>query len=209
MSRFAGKGHNSRRGISRGGRLPLVPDCPLALLQADFLSQYQAVLKDWMPLFIGALTAGVTLTGVLVTQWRSDRRDSARLRDEARREALRLTHEDNARVFEHRREAYVEFLSGARFNLTALRDWWDREPDHDPPDDALSGLGARLATVKIYGSPEAARIADALYEWHRVEMFGSKDERNDSHRGGYQRLSDAFVGQIRYDLSVDSADGAR
>jgi len=40
----------------------------------------------------------------------------------------------------------------------------------------------RLTTVEIYGSPEAARTGEALYDWLRIEMFGTRSERNDDHR---------------------------
>src|SRR5437867_1596933 len=105
--------------------------------------------KDWMPLLVGALTALTTLSGVVLTQWRSDRREAARARDEASREAVRLSREDHARVFEHRRAAYTYFLSGVGASMSALSEFYERHPGDDPPENALEGLWSRLTTVKI------------------------------------------------------------
>jgi hypothetical protein len=55
-------------------------------------------------------------------------------------------------------------------------------------------------TVNVYGKPEAARIAEAMYAWLSAGVYGNKAE---DHEGGYIRLSAAFVKQIRRDLGVD------
>jgi hypothetical protein len=153
----------------------------------------------WLPLVLALLGIGGTLASAQLTQKRADRREAARAELETARETVRHAREDSARLFDHRRAAYLDFLSKIGADLNA---WIDRENfgGPPPPEDALVDLWTRLTTVNVYGTPEAARIAEAMYDWLSAEMFGNKAE---DHEGAYIRLSAAFVKQIRRDLGVD------
>ena len=84
--------------------------------------------------------------------------------------------------------------------MNAWTDYQNRPDPMEPPEDTLVDLWAQLTEVRIYGSPEAARIAEALYEWIRTDIFGGKEP---DHEGGYDRLEAEFVQQIRRDLGVE------
>ena len=63
----------------------------------------------WVPLVVAGLAVLGTLAGVLVTQRWSYRREAIAWTRERQREQERWAREDEARTFEHRREACAEF----------------------------------------------------------------------------------------------------
>ena len=63
-----------------------------------------------------------------------------------------------------------------------------------------TGLWDNLTEVRIYGTPEAARIADELFKWVTANPAGTTDP---ALAGDYERLTSKFVQQIRRDLGVD------
>jgi hypothetical protein len=73
----------------------------------------------WLPLVLALLGIGGTLASALLTQRGADQREIARVRLEADRETVRHAREDAARVFDHRRDAYVKFLEAAASELFA------------------------------------------------------------------------------------------
>ena len=72
----------------------------------------------WVPLVVagigvaGTLTAGIA--GGLITQRWSDRREVNAWTREREREHERWTREDEARTFEHRRQAYTDFYEAVK-----------------------------------------------------------------------------------------------
>jgi hypothetical protein len=157
----------------------------------------------WLPLVIALLGIIGTLVSAQLTQRRADRREAARAELETARETKRHAREDAARLFDHRRDAYVGFLSKAGADMNAWINYqaWGEGPP-EPPEDTLLDLWARLTEVRIYGSAEAARVGEALYYWISADMFGGKEA---DHEGGYDRLEAKFVQQIRRDLGVDQS----
>ena len=91
----------------------------------------------------------------------SARREDTRAADD-RQEAR------DARLFDHRRNAYAAYVQEARKYLQMIFD--SREVHHEyPPDDWLSPLWDRAADVAMYGTAaadDAARKAnDALWDY--------------------------------------------
>jgi hypothetical protein len=74
-----------------------------------------------------------------------------------------------ARIFDHRRGAYLDYLADATAMLGSQRDY----TYGGTREDTLDSLWQRLTAVKVYGSPEATRTATALFDWLAVEMFGT------------------------------------
>jgi hypothetical protein len=114
-----------------------------------------------------------------------------------------------ARVFGHRRDAYLDYLSTLGTNYNSWTEWEMEHLGEEPPELALVGLWGHLTTVKIYGTPEAVRLAESLYEWLRIDMFGSSSTKAKDHASGYDQLSGEFVEQIRRDLGIELRPGAQ
>lgn len=158
----------------------------------------------WLPLLIAVLGLAGTISGVVITQRRSDRREDARWVREREREREQRIREDAARIFNHRRDAYVDYLAEATAKFDAQSKWEAERGKATPPEHALETLWHHLTSVKVYGTPEATRIAEALYQWLYTEHFGSSSKTAD-HAGGFDRLTDEFVQQMRTDLGIDSS----
>src|SRR6476469_10864229 len=78
----------------------------------------------WVPLTVAVIgliaTIVGTISGVIITQRRSDRREKVAWERERERERERWAREDAARTFDLRRESYIEFytvVDQARRNL--------------------------------------------------------------------------------------------
>jgi hypothetical protein len=159
--------------------------------------------QEWLTLGIAILGIVGTLTGALLTQWRANKREEKRWQEEHRREQRRWEREDALRTFDHRRDAYIEYLAKWRHYFNLL---WDHEyhpgPAQEPPEDLLEPLWERFTVVMMYGSPEAIGIAekmyDALYEW----VFRSGETVRDD-------VTTAFIEQARTDLKVPRSETAK
>lgn len=102
--------------------------------------------------------AGVVLGALLAmhAQRHADRRDAARLQLECERE-------DAARSYEHRRDAYVDFFKEFYRFLNAFEEASARGK-FDPPDDYLVPLYDRVIQIQIFGTQEAAKLADKAFD---------------------------------------------
>ncbi|MFV8245675.1 hypothetical protein [Mycolicibacterium peregrinum] len=116
-------------------------------------------------------TVGGTLSGVLVTQLMSNRREAAAWQREMGREKARWAREDRARTFEHRREAYVAFYRAvsdhAQENWRYFTDVVVRggstkaEPQYVRAAEAYD-------LVAIYGSPQVRELANVARHTPRI-----------------------------------------
>lgn len=160
---------------------------------------------------VGLITGGIgvagTLAGVAFTQWRADVREKNRLAVEERREEQRLAHdterERDARMFDHRRNAYLAVIEQFhRWNAVAmdLRNSFKAAPREDAMDD----FWRVVSEVDLYGSAEAAEKALALYQVLRDQVYEPRDpnvEDLDYDLGAMERLND-FVDAARADLGL-------
>jgi hypothetical protein len=83
---------------------------PYALLVAYSHHGRVSSTPVWVPVVVAGLAVVGTLAGVLVTQRWSDRREASAWTRERQREQERWAREDEARTFEHRRQAYLDWV---------------------------------------------------------------------------------------------------
>lgn len=105
-----------------------------------------------MSLLVGLL-GGVG--SALLTQYLASRREAA------------------ARSYEHRRDAYVDFITGFYEQWEAINETEVRGYPHgDPPDEYFKPSYDRLIQIQIFGTVKAADLAEkAVHALH----FGSKE----------------------------------
>ena len=147
----------------------------------------------WESLLIGGVTGLVALSGVFYTQWRADQREDHR-----------LDRDDAARSYDHRRDAYMTFLT----DFMAMTDLlWRRENepfegdrDPEPPEDLLAPLFRRIDVIHVFGTGAAFVTATKALETLSRWVFGSAERPASWDDVEEARL--AFVAQIRRDLRV-------
>ena len=108
------------------------------------------MISTWVTLLFGIL--GGSLGSAVLTQYVSSLREA------------------KARSYEHRKEAYMDFI------MKFYKEWWaigeqqyQGWPQGDPPDDYLSPLYELLIPIEIFGSAKAANLArKALNELWRT-----------------------------------------
>lgn len=167
---------------------------------------------------VGVLTGGIgvagTLLGVVFTQWRSDVREKNRLAVEERREEQRLAHdaerERDARLFDHRRNAYLAVIEQFhRWSTIAAEVREGTSPE--PPEDAMDEFWRVVSEVDLYGSTEAAEKALALYFVLREQVYGPRNpniEKDDLDLEVMDHQND-FVDAARADLGLTARWPAR
>jgi hypothetical protein len=64
----------------------------------------------------------------------------------------------------------------------------------EPPEDTLVGLWAQVTVVRIYGSPEAARIAEAIYEWIRADISAARSPTTKADTSDWRPSSSSRYG---------------
>jgi hypothetical protein len=111
----------------------------------------------------------------------------------------------DARLFEHRREAYARFVSEANgLALRYNRHFMDDE-QLDLGTDPLRSVIDRAALVQLYGTTEAGELANAAWSALAKYMRRGRDE------GGlvfdYQVALDRFINRARADLGVPGPPG--
>jgi hypothetical protein len=164
----------------------------------------------WVPLVVAALGLVSTVVGIVVTQIMANRRERQSWQRETDRERERWAREDQARTFEHRRAAYVEFYDSLR--KTGLRihenGYGLSDEGTELPFGWQTDMWEKLQHLELYASPRVALLAhetyDATYRW------GDK-ARHDRLDGTYfenEEASDDAKGTlleaIRADLRVPS-----
>jgi hypothetical protein len=126
----------------------------------------------------GVVTAligvGGTLLGVVATQWRADVREDKRLAVEEQREEQRLARdterERDARLFDHRRNAYAAVSE--QFHRWAAVAIKIREGERsEPSEEAMDDFWRVISEVDLYGGTEAAEKALTLYQVLRSQVY--------------------------------------
>lgn len=160
---------------------------------------------------VAVLSGGVgvagTLLGVVFTQWRSDVRERNRLAVEERREQRRLAQdaerERDARLFDHRRNAYLAVIEQYHRWINIVADARDGLTP-EPPEDAMDGFWRIVGDVDLYGNAEAADKAQALYFELHEQMYGTHNpsiENADLDLEAGDRHNE-FVNAARADLGL-------
>jgi hypothetical protein len=124
----------------------------------------------WVPLVVAGIgllgTIVGTISGVLITQRRSDRREATARERERVRERELWAREDTVRNFEARRDAYVSFYEALRkMARTAyehgmgLSEVAAEDQEHELPFEWNQAAFRKLEHCRIYASPEVLAAA--------------------------------------------------
>jgi len=109
----------------------------------------------------------------------------------------------DARLFDHRREAYAQFISETNQLASALnRHFMDGEPLEDN-NDRLRPTIDRLALVQLYGTPTSSALASAAFS--ALAKYGYQGRENSGLVFNFQVAIDEFTDQARSDLGVPSS----
>ncbi len=131
------------------------------------------------PIWVTFLVAGLglmgTVGGVLITQRRADKRETAARKLESDREQQRWKREDAARTFEQRRDAYLSFYHangqiGRRVHeyLVARIHGVDNV---EPPPMWVPDAEEKLNALAIYGTQRVMDLAnDAQAQYRKMAM---------------------------------------
>ncbi|WP_185994851.1 hypothetical protein [Nocardioides campestrisoli] len=160
---------------------------------------------------VGVLTGSIgvvgTLLGVVFTQWRADVRERIRLAVEERREEQRLAHdterEHDARLFDHRRSAYLAVIEQLhRWSAIAVDVRAGERPE--PPEDAMEEFWRVVSEVDLYGSTDAAQKARDLYYVLRTQVYETRnpDVEDDDLDIEVSDFQNDFVEAARADLGL-------
>lgn len=135
----------------------------------------------WLPLASAGIAVVGTLSGGLVTQRWSDRRDDKTWQRERAREQQRWVREDQARTFEHRREVFEDFYQAVKALARRSYDHgygFDGTPElpFDWNADAASKLNrlALYADRDLYGAGAAAY--NAAFWWGHHTKYDDPDD---------------------------------
>jgi hypothetical protein len=125
----------------------------------------------WVPLLVAVLgligTVVGTVAGVIITQRRSDRRETLVWERERERERERWTREDEARTFDIRRESYIAYYSALSVRRSALSAAMRAPGPRNEVKQQISEIDLELRTayqaVQVYGSDAIRNLAADLY----------------------------------------------
>jgi hypothetical protein len=157
----------------------------------------------------GTLTAGIA--GGLITQRWADRREARAWAREREHEHERWAREDEARTFEHRRQAYADFYEAVKALAKTAYSHGYGFTEPELPEGWQSDAFTRLSRLEFYaGRPVAAAASaayDAAWSW---EQFGKYDDPEDpDFHERQQKCDDAeleMLTLIRRSLSIPDVD---
>jgi hypothetical protein len=121
-----------------------------------------------------------TVSGVLITQRRSDRREAEAWERERERE--RWVREDALRNFEQRRDAYIDFYATLReMARTAYDHGMGLSEPEELPFEWNMAAARKHELLRVYASPEVLAAADdaynACWQWGNDTTHGNDDDR--------------------------------
>jgi hypothetical protein len=141
---------------------------------------------------VGTLAGGI-VGSVLTQRWSSAREERSWTREHERQREQWLR-DDQARIFEYRREAYLDFYAGVKDMARAAYDKcmgliFDGSPE--PEDHWHQPTFEKLQRLQFYADRELARAAsdsyNAAWSWG---MNGKFDEPDDPDFHGFQERYD-------------------
>jgi hypothetical protein len=158
----------------------------------------------------GTLTAGIV--GGLVTQRWSERRESDAWSRERERERERWAREDEARTFEHRRHAYVEFYEAVKaLARTAYSHCYGFTDEPELPEGWQDDAAAKLTRLQFYADRPVAAAASAAYgaawSWGQYGKYDDPDDPSFFER--QQKYDDAELEMLllmRQGLAIPETD---
>jgi hypothetical protein len=170
----------------------------------------------WVPLIVagigvaGTLTAGIA--GGLITQRWSDRREASAWGRERQREHERWAREDEARTFEHRREAYMEcYLAVKALASKAYDHGYGFTDGPELPEGWQDDAAAKLRRLEFYADRPVAAAASKAYgaawSWGQYGKYDDPDDPEFYER--QKKYNDAeleMLVQMRTSLSIPDVD---
>jgi hypothetical protein len=152
--------------------------------------------STWVPL-VAALLAGLfTLGSVTLTQRSAMKRERERL-------DATWAREDANRSYEHRRDAYVDFVKELHQQqrtsvvVDAEAEEGHGDPNWEFPDDWFDRSYSRLVQIQIFGTKEAAMLAEKALQIFYYE-----------NRLHLQDALESLQREIRRDLSIPDRSGS-
>ena len=129
----------------------------------------------WVPLavaIVGLLGTVIgTVSGVLITQRRADRREIEASTKETERESERWRREDAARTFEERREAYLGFYYANGEAGTQVHEYLVSRlfgsTYSSPPEFSAPEAEEKLKALEVYGTQRVLDLAHAVQTQYR------------------------------------------
>ncbi|MCV7331330.1 hypothetical protein [Mycobacterium cookii] len=123
----------------------------------------------WVPLVVALIgvigTAGGTIGGMLIQQRASRQREHAQ-----------WLREDEARTFEHRREAYVELYRRLRTLSSRIQELDENQPF--PFEDWRDEIFEHFPDIAVYGTDKIVTLADLALDlvltWARAQSEGKQ-----------------------------------
>jgi hypothetical protein len=168
----------------------------------------------WVPLGIAGLgivgTFVGTISGVLITQQRADRREDINRTHERERQLEQWHREDDAKTFEHRRAAYSDFYESLQqMSLRAYDYGMGISDDGDLPFSWNLHTFGQLQHLHMYATPRVAEVATAAYNavwmWGNEASCGQDDDEFYRRQSDYQKLEIELLILIREALSIPDA----
>ena len=135
--------------------------------------EYVSSIPLWVPLVVAGIgVAGTLMAGIaggLITQRRSDRREASAWAREREREHERWAREDEARTFEHRRQAYADFYEAVKGLARTAYGHGYGFTEPELPEGWQSEAFAKLTRLEFYADRPVATAASLS---SRVKMAG-------------------------------------
>jgi hypothetical protein len=158
---------------------------------------------------VGVVGTGVgTFAGVLITQRRSDARESVAWTRQREREVDAWSREDAARTFEHRRTAYASFYESLR--AMSLRAYNHGMGLGDDPEELSEGWQLPtyelLQHVRLYGTwrtyQAASEAYSAVWRWGHNARSGQDNDKFYDEQERVEAAELSLTDAIRADLGV-------
>ena len=163
---------------------------------------WMSIDATWLPAVAGIVG---TLAGVALTQLSLGRRDDRRWQLEREHERTIWARDDANRTYDHRRQAYIDFLTEAdRLKRTCETAIETGNTDR-PSDDAFDVLTDRWTAVHVYGSEKGADLASQCLENLRLWAWNLDD---DGLADDVLQFWNQYVEQVRRDLGVPHGPAA-
>jgi len=169
----------------------------------------------WVPLVVagigvaGTLTAGIA--GGLIAQRWSDRREVSAWAREREREHERWAREDEARTFEHRRQAYADFYQAVKALARTAYEHGYGFTEPELPEGWQSDAFAKLARLEFYADRPVATAASTAYgaAWSWGQFGKYNDPEAPDFHERQQKYDDAELEMLvlmRQSLSIPDID---
>lgn len=158
----------------------------------------------WVPLVVAGMgvagTLGGGIAGAVFTRRWTERREELAWARERRRERERWAREDQARTFEHRREAYIDFYVAVKaLARTAYNHGFGLIDEEELPEGWQDDAAAKLRRLEFYADRElaaaASRAYGAAWSWGVYGKYNDPDDSDFHER--QQKYDDAELEMLQ------------